>query len=140
MQVIEITRLTITQQRLRKRVTAMRFTTQLQNRRRVAAIAAVLIGVLAPAIGGAAPLGATTLMCTNLASGANWKINIDFAKSTVDSNPAHIDDAKISWRDRDGENYTLDRKSGNLTVIVASSTGGYFIYDRCTPDASKPAS
>ena len=84
--------------------------------------------------------GAAAMTCTNPASGANWKINVDFAKSTVDSNPARINDATISWRDRDGENYTLDRKSGNLTVIVASSTGGYFIYDRCTPDQLKPAS
>jgi hypothetical protein len=121
-------------------VNAMRSTTQLLNRPLVAAIAAVIIGITAPAIGAAAPLGATTLMCTNPASGANWKINIDFAKSTVDANPAHINDATIWWRDRDGENYTLDRKSGNLTVIVASSTGGYFIYDRCTPDPLKPAS
>jgi hypothetical protein len=118
----------------------MRFTTQLLNRRLVAAMAAASIGAIAPAAGGAAPLGATTLMCTNPASGANWKINIDFAKSTVDSNPARINDATISWRDRDGENYTLDRKSGNLTVVVASSTGGYFIYDRCMPDPLKPAS
>jgi hypothetical protein len=32
---------------------------------------------------------------------------------------------------KDGWNYTLDRKSGNLTVIIASSTGGNFLYDRC---------
>jgi hypothetical protein len=118
----------------------MRFTAQLLKRRLVAAITAVVIGAIAPATGGAGPLGAATLTCTNPASGANWKINIDFAKSTVDSNPARISDATISWRDRDGENYTLDRKSGNLTVIVASSTGGYFINDRCTPDPLKPAS
>jgi len=50
----------------------------------------------------------------------------------VDANPAQISDAKIWWHDaKDGGNYTLDRKSGDLTVIVASSTGGYFIYDRC---------
>ena len=53
--------------------------------------------------------------------------------ATVDSYPAHIDDAKISWHDpTDGGNYTLDRKSGDLTVIVASSTGGYFLHDRCS--------
>jgi len=50
----------------------------------------------------------------------------------VDSNPARISAAEISWHDAtDGGNYTLDRKSGNLTVIVASSTGGYFLRDRC---------
>ena len=50
----------------------------------------------------------------------------------MDSNPARISDAKISWHDaKDGGNYTLDRNSGKLTVIVASSTGGYFLYDHC---------
>jgi hypothetical protein len=57
---------------------------------------------------------------------------IDYDRVTVDSNPAQISAAKISWHDaKDGGNYTLDRVSGNLTVIVASSTGGYFLYDRC---------
>jgi len=47
-------------------------------------------------------------------------------------NPARISDAQISWRDAgDGGNYTLDRKSGKLTVILASSTGGSFFYHRC---------
>jgi len=72
------------------------------------------------------------ITCTNPASGASWKIRIDYERGTADSNPAHISDDEISWHDAmDGGNYTLDRKSGNLTVIVASSTGGYFVYDRC---------
>ena len=50
----------------------------------------------------------------------------------MDSNPAHISSSKIAWHDgKDGGNYTLDRKSGKLTVVLASSTGGYFIYDHC---------
>lgn len=70
--------------------------------------------------------------CTNPASGAHWQIRIDYERSTVDSYPASITEAKISWRDAsDGGNYTLDRKSGNLTVVIASSTGGYFLFDRC---------
>jgi hypothetical protein len=74
------------------------------------------------------------LTCTNLVSQAKWQIKIDFAARTVDSNPAQISSAEISWHDAtDGGNYTLDRKSGALTVIVASSTGGYFIHDRCLP-------
>jgi hypothetical protein len=74
------------------------------------------------------------LTCTNLVSHAKWQIKVDFGASTVDSNPAQISTAEISWHDAtDGGNYTLDRKSGNLTVIVASSTGGYFIHDRCVP-------
>jgi hypothetical protein len=76
--------------------------------------------------------GETAITCSNPASGASWRIRIDYDRATVDSNPARISDAKISWHDAtDGGNYTLNRESGNLTVIVASSTGGYFVYDRC---------
>jgi len=75
--------------------------------------------------------GAAAVTCTNLSSGANWQINIDYDHSTVDSHPASISSVEISWHTADGENYKLDRKSGNLTVTVASSTGGYFLYDRC---------
>jgi len=90
---------------------------------------ALLLNIATPAIGD------TAITCTNLSSGANWQIKIDYERSTVDSNPARISDANISWHDAtDGGNYTLDRKSGNLTVVVASSTGGYFLYDRCKLD------
>ncbi|MGA9547849.1 MAG: hypothetical protein WCF79_19450 [Rhodomicrobium sp.] len=72
------------------------------------------------------------ITCTNLASGSSWKIRIDFGKATVDSNPARMSNSKITWHDAtDGGNYTLDRVSGNLTVVVASSTGGYFLHHRC---------
>lgn len=74
----------------------------------------------------------SAVACTNPASGVQWLIRIDYERSTVDSYPASITEAKISWHDAsDGGNYTLDRKSGNLTVVVASSTGGYFLFDRC---------
>ena len=97
-----------------------------------AGIGALAVGIAVPAIKGEAQRGETAITCTNPASGASWQIRIDYDRSTVDSNPARISDAKISWHDaKDGGNYTLDRKSGNLTVIVASSTGGYFLYDRC---------
>jgi hypothetical protein len=77
----------------------------------------------------------SAITCTNPASGAQWQIRVDYARRTVDSYPASISEAKISWHDAsDGGNYTLDRKSGNLTVVVASSTGGYFLYDRCKLD------
>jgi hypothetical protein len=100
--------------------------------RLLAAISAVAVGMMAPAIGAEAPHGETAVTCTNVSSGANWQIRIDFDKATVDSNPARISDTQISWHDAtDGGNYTLDRKSEKLTVIVASSTGGYFIYHRC---------
>jgi hypothetical protein len=90
------------------------------------------MAVLAGAGADAAQLGERTISCTNPASGATWRIRIDYARSTVDSNPARISDTKISWHDaKDGGNYSLDRKSGRLTVVVASSTGGYFLYDQC---------
>jgi hypothetical protein len=72
------------------------------------------------------------ITCTNPASGTTWQISIDYAHATVDSNPASVSAGEISWRDaRDGWHYTLDRHSGALTVIVASSTGGYFLHDHC---------
>ena len=78
--------------------------------------------------GGSAP----SVTCTNPYSGASWQISIDFDRATVDANPAQVSEAEISWHDpKDGGNYTLDRRSGNLTVVVASSTGGYFLYDHC---------
>jgi hypothetical protein len=76
--------------------------------------------------------GQVEVTCANLTSGASWQIKIDYDRGTVDSNPARISDAEISWRDaKDGWYYRLDRKSGNLTVTLASATGGNFLYDRC---------
>ena len=76
--------------------------------------------------------GEAAITCTNPASGVSWQVRIDYDKGTVDSNPARISDTQISWHDAtDGGNYTLDRKSGKLTVIFASSTAGHFIYDQC---------
>ena len=103
----------------------------------IARLLAVAIGVLAvavaaPVVSGEAPRGEAAITCINPASGATWQIKIDYDHSTVDSNPARISEIEISWHDAtDGGNYTLDRRSGNLTVIVASSTGGYFLHDRC---------
>jgi hypothetical protein len=94
-------------------------------------LAALAMGAVAlPAIGAVPTI--TTIPCTNLVSGTSWQITIDFAKSTVNSNPARISGAQITWHDAsDGGNYTLDRRSGKLTVVVASSTGGYFLHDQC---------
>lgn len=96
-----------------------------------AAAAALAAGAsVAPAFG--AQQAGMVLACTNLVSGAGWLIKINFEDSTVDSNPARISNTEISWHDATGGgNYTLDRKTGNLTVVFASSTGGYFIHDRC---------
>ena len=96
----------------------------------LAGIAALTVGAVVSAV--AADHGATAITCTNPVSGTSWQIRVDYDRGTVDTYPARIGDAKISWHDAtDGGNYTLDRKSGNLTVVVASSTGGYFLYDRC---------
>jgi hypothetical protein len=74
----------------------------------------------------------TSITCVNPASGASWQVKIDYDRSTADSYPARISETQVSWRDKtDGGNYTLDRKSGELTVVVASSTGGYFLHHRC---------
>ena len=76
--------------------------------------------------------GAAAITCTNPASGTNWQIKLDYDKGTVDANPARFSDARISWHDiNDGGNYTLDRKSGALTFVAASSTGGFFLFHRC---------
>jgi hypothetical protein len=97
-----------------------------------AGIGAWAVGMAVPAFGGEVPRGEAAVTCTNVASGTDWQIKIDYDKATVDSNPARISDAEISWHEpADGGNYRLDRKSEKLTVIVASSTGGYFLYHRC---------
>jgi hypothetical protein len=96
-----------------------------------AGIGVLAVGISVPASGVEAK-HQTDTTCTNPVSGTNWQIKIDYEGKTVDSNPAYFTDAKISWRDaKDGANYTLDRKSGNLTVVFASSTGGSFLYHRC---------
>jgi hypothetical protein len=91
-----------------------------------AGIVVLLLGMTAPAMS-----GETAITCINPASGASFQIRIDYQRSTVDTNPAEISDRNISWRDENRWNYTLDRKSGNLTIILASSTGGSFLHDRC---------
>jgi hypothetical protein len=79
----------------------------------------------------------TAVTCSNPISGASWEITIDYRNSTVDLNSAKITQTEISWFDpKDGGNYTLDLKSGDLTAIVASSTGGYFRHARCSLERS----
>jgi hypothetical protein len=79
-----------------------------------------------------------TIACTNPVSGASWQIMIDYPNATVDSNPAEITRAEISWFDpKDRGNYTLDRNSGALTASVASSTGGYFRHGHCSLEKSR---
>jgi len=110
----------------------------MRDLKRLARPLAAAIGALAysfaanSANAGETPHGQTAVTCTNPSSGASWQITIDYDGSTVDANPASITEAKISWREAStGWNYTLDRKSGNLTVVLASATGGNFLYDHC---------
>jgi hypothetical protein len=100
---------------------------------RLAAAIVALTGGFALAAGdGEASRGVSAITCVNPASGATWQITVDYDRGAVDSNPARISDAEISWRDAtDGWHYRLDRKSGALTVILASATGGNFLFDRC---------
>jgi hypothetical protein len=95
-------------------------------------IAVAAIGIAVPVIKAQAQRGEIAITCMNKTSGATWQIKIDYDRSTVDSNPASISASTISWKDwKDGWNYTLDRKSGDLTVILASATGGNMLFDRC---------
>ncbi len=76
----------------------------------------------------------TTWHCVNPYSGAAWDIRIDDEKKLVDSFPATINPERVEWHDTIGGGYySLDRGSGTLTMRAPSSTGGYFLYDRCTP-------
>ena len=110
----------------------------LQNRHLPSGIAGLAAGLALLTINGIAQESETAITCTNPVSGTSWQIAIDFDKGTVDSNRAKITAAKISWFDpTDGGNYTLDRKSGDLTASVASSTGGYFRHGRCTLEKSR---
>ncbi len=102
------------------------------NRSLAAASAVLAAGLAFAAIAAGAQPSAAAVTCTNPASGVSWLINVDYAKGTVDSYPASISDKEISWRNvKESANYTLDRKSGKLTAIYPSSTGGYFLFDHC---------
>jgi hypothetical protein len=94
----------------------------------------VLLSLTAATIARAAPAApeAAVFRCTNPASGASWDIKVDFARNFVDAFPADISERWISWHDTaHGGLYDLDRTTGELTVRFASSTGGYFLYDKC---------
>ena len=106
--------------------------TMFRNWMLAAGILELAAGSTLPTISGYAQESETALTCTNPASGASWQIMIDYRQPAVDSNPAEISRAGISWFDpKDGSNNVLDRRSGELTARVASSTGGYFRRARC---------
>jgi hypothetical protein len=76
--------------------------------------------------------GTVTYRCTNPASNANWNIAIDFERHVADAYPAGINDTEIAWHNTDDAgNYSLDRRTGRLTIVRASSTGGYMVFAAC---------
>ena len=98
-------------------------------------ILTLTLGRAAPAISDEAQRGEQAITCMNKFSGTTWQIKVDYDHNTVDANPATITDYKIAWRDaNDGWRYTLDRKTGDLTVVLASSMGGNMYFHRCQLD------
>ena len=109
-----------------------------RHRLLAAGIAGLTAGLTVPALNADAQQSETAITCTNPVSGTAWQIRIDYGKATVDANPARITQGAISWFDpKDFGNYTLDRKSGDLTTSVASSTGGYFRRARCNLETTR---
>lgn len=93
------------------------------------ALLALSFAVVVPSL---AHADVTTLVCTNLSSGATWDMKIDSDHHTVDSLPADIGDQRVTWEDTQQNHiYEYDRASGNLTMRGPSSMGGYFLYYHC---------
>jgi hypothetical protein len=105
-----------------------------RKRAREIAIAAAVIagGLLGQAGLQSSHAAAVTFKCTNASSGMTWDVKVDLDRNMVDSFPALITKSNISWRDTvNGGSYDLDRSSGVLTWVNASSTGGYMLFHRC---------
>lgn len=110
----------------------------LRNRVLAAGIAGLSANLAAPAINAVAQESEATLTCTNPVNGFSWQILIDYRNGAVDSNPAAITTAEVTWFDPKDHSYSrLDRKSGDLGATVASSTGGYSRHARCSPEKSR---
>ena len=104
-------------------------------RRALIGLLLALPGSVSFAAGGeAADTGTLHLVCTNQTGGANWPIVIDLDHGSVDSFPAKITDARISWRNANGGVFELERATGNLQLRAASSTGGFFLHYTCRPE------
>jgi hypothetical protein len=74
----------------------------------------------------------TQFQCTNPKSGTTWDVKVDYDRSTADSFPAEITGSTIAWHDTlHGGYYYLDRASGALTFMNASSNGGYSLHHIC---------
>jgi hypothetical protein len=97
--------------------------------------AALVVGIATPAISADAQHGERAITCMNTSSGTTWQIKVDYDHVTVDTNPASISERTIAWRDaNDGWRYSLDLRSGDLTVVFASSMGGNMYFHRCQLD------
>jgi bacillopeptidase F (M6 metalloprotease family) len=89
----------------------------------------MVVGLAGAAV--AASAAPVALHCMNTTSGATWDIPVDMAQGTVDSVPAQITGADIVWKDATFHHYDFDRQTGLLDMHVASSTGGFYLTDRC---------
>jgi len=79
------------------------------------------------------PPDAAAIECVNADNGFAWTMRLDARAGAVDGWPARFEARRISWRDgADGGAYVLDRETGALTIVRASSTGGYTSFDHCT--------
>jgi hypothetical protein len=79
--------------------------------------------------------GQVAISCINPTVGEPFEITIDYDRATVDSHPARISETQIAWYNPgNGRSYTLDRRSGALTGVFPSSTGGVIFHDRCKLD------
>lgn len=100
--------------------------------------AAIVLALATPADSDPVYVDPVTLRCTNPFSGATWDVAIDPTRRTADSFPAQMTDRHIRWRDTvRGGRYQFDRDTGELTVTYASSTGGFFLKDKCRAVADK---
>jgi hypothetical protein len=80
------------------------------------------------------------IRCTNPYSHVSWTVSVDYRHRTVDGFPAQISRSEIRWDDTaHGGHYSLNRETGELTVLFASSTGGYALHDRCDLPREKNA-
>ena len=105
-------------------------------RRELGAILLSLLGgtLFADGQSAAAEAQLLHLRCTNPKGGASWALAIDLDHGLVDSLPARITDAWISWHNPNGGTFELERSTGNLQLRAASSTGGYFLHYSCQPE------
>ena len=94
-----------------------------------ASAAIACLSLLLPAIAVAAP---SIVPCHNTTSGAAWTLTVDAQAATVDGIPARISRSVISWKDAEGRFFDLHRDTGALEMHVASSTGGFYLTDRCS--------